>query len=50
MVPQVDVRDVPPADIVVGLLSLDELIVFGDDVDGCGMRSDGAESGDQREE
>lgn len=50
VVAEVDVGDVPPADVVVGLLALDELVVLGDDVDGGGVRTDGAESGDEDEE
>ena len=40
MVAQVQVENVPNANIVVGLLSFDKLIVFSDDVDGCWMRAD----------
>ena len=44
VVSHVNVWDVPPADIIVSLLSFDELIVFGYDVDCCWMRADWAEA------
>lgn len=50
VVAYIEVEDVPEADVVVGLLSFDELVVLGDDVDGCGVGSDGGESSDEEEE
>lgn len=41
VVAEVEVEDVPDADVVVGFLSLDELVVLCEDVDGGRMRSDG---------
>lgn len=50
MVAQIQVEDVPDADVIVGLLPFDELVVLGDDMDGGGMGSDGAESSNEEEE
>lgn len=43
MVAQIDVRDVPPSEVVVSLLPRDELVVLGDDVDGGRVGSDRAQ-------
>lgn len=35
-----EVRDVPPSNIIIGLLTFNELIMFCDDVDSSRVRSD----------
>lgn len=45
VVAEVEVEDVPDADVVVGFLSLDELVVLCEDVDGGRMRSDRGSAG-----
>ncbi len=50
VVAEVEVEDVPDAQVVVGFLSLDELIVLGEDVDGGRVRSDGGSTGDEHKQ
>lgn len=40
VVAQVDVWDVPPADIVIGFLALDEFVMFCDDMNSCWVGAD----------
>ena len=49
VVPQVKVEKVPNSDIIVSFLSFNEFIVLGDDVDGCRMGADRAESCNEEE-
>ena len=44
MVPQIDVGNIPPSEVIVRFLTLDELVVLGNDVDGCRVRSDRGKS------
>lgn len=50
MVAHIEVEEIPDADVVVGFLPLDELVVLGDDVDGGRVGSDGGEACDGDEE
>ena len=50
MVAKVQVWNVPPSNIIVGFLSLDELVVLSNDVNGGRMRSNRAGSRDECEE
>jgi hypothetical protein len=42
VVSKVEIGDVPPSDVVIGLLAFDELVVLCDDVDGGGVGADRA--------
>jgi hypothetical protein len=37
MISQIQIEEIPYSNIIVGLLTLNEFIVFGDDVDGGGV-------------
>lgn len=50
MVANVNVGDIPPPYVVITLLSLDEFVMFSDDMNGCGVGPDRAESCDEGEE
>ena len=39
VIAKIEIWNIPPANIVIGLLSFDELIVFCDDMDSCRMWS-----------
>lgn len=50
VVAEIQVKDVPKTDVVIGLLAFDEFVVFCDDVDGSWMRADRAETSHKQEE
>ena len=50
MIPQIQIGDIPPSNVVVGLLSLYKLVVFCDDVDGGRMGPYGAGSRNKSED
>lgn len=39
VVAEIKVEDVPNAEVIIGFLSLDEFIVFSENVNGCRVRS-----------
>ena len=41
VVAYIEVEEIPDSYVIIGLHSLDELVVLGDDVDGGGVRPDG---------
>lgn len=51
VVAEIKVEDIPNSQVVIGFLTLDELIVLGDDVDCGGMRANrtGARDEDKQE-
>ena len=50
VVSEIEVEDVPKANVVVGLLAFDELVVLCDDVNGGRVRADRAQASHQQEE
>lgn len=49
VVSKVEIKEVPKPKVIVGLLSLDELIVFSNDVNSGRVRSNWWKAGDQKE-
>ena len=39
VIAKIQIWDVPPSNIIVGFLTFDELIMLGNDVNGCRMGS-----------
>lgn len=39
MIAQIDIRDIPPSNIIISFLSLDKLIMFSNDMNSSRMRS-----------
>ena len=50
VVAEIQVEDVPNANVIIGLLTYDELVVLCDDVDGSRMRTDRAQTSHKQEE